>query len=114
MRLSTTILLAALVSALSVYAVDCPPAVTPMQMMQCCKTMPCSHGKNCCQVKSTSHLPFINAAAGRLNSPSATRAVIVSISQNRAAAEAFFSFAVARSHAPPGLASRVTSLPLRI
>lgn len=113
MRFTKAILLMALVSALSVYAVECPSAVTPMQMMQCCKTMPCPHGKNCCKAKAASHSPFINVSAQKVAAPSVVLAAISTARQVRAADGAIFSEVIARPHAPPG-SLFVISVPLRI
>ena len=56
--ISLTILL-----TLSPYAVDCSAIVTPAQMMQCCKTMPCAphHGDahDCCKTIPSGHSPFV-------------------------------------------------------
>lgn len=104
----------AVVAALPVYAAQCPRAVTPAQMMNCCKTMPCPHGKNCCKAKSASHSPFIGASAQKIAAPSAVRAAISTAYQVHAAARAVPGLAIAQSHAPPGSPSPITSLPLRI
>lgn len=113
MRLSKAILLMAIVAALPVYAVECPPVVTPTQMMNCCKTMPCPHGKNCCKAKSMSHRPFIGASAQKATAPPAVRAAISPAYRVHAAGRAP-ALAIARPHAPPGELLSTTSVPLRI
>ena len=64
MRLVRAILTGVCVAVLAMYALDCFPASTPDEAMQCCDSMPCpehsQHGsQNCCQTMPSSHAEFV-------------------------------------------------------
>lgn len=65
MRFAKALIVAILALSIGAYVADCS-SLTPMQAMQCCKTMPCSphhQGQNCCQVMPLAHAPFVQATA---------------------------------------------------
>lgn len=118
MRLAKTVLLTAVVVVLSTYAVDCSAMVTPMQMMQCCRTMHCNHHQgnqqNCCQTMSSTHSPFVKTI--KIEAP-AVPALLVAMVPSQVASAMMAPHADALmviSHSPP-ISPPITSVsPLRI
>lgn len=114
MRFRKALLFTALVSALSIYGLDCFAAVVPAQMAQCCKTMPCSHSKNCCKSQTHASSAFIVVSAAKLAFPSVVHAAAVSGHQSHLVDNAVPAFAASRCHAPPGPLIAASLLILRI
>lgn len=102
MRFRKALLFTVLVSALSIYGLDCFAAVAPAQMAQCCKTMPCSHSKNCCKSQTHASSAFIVTSTAKLAFPSVVHAAVVSAYQSHLVGHAVPAFAASQCHAPPG------------
>src|ERR1700682_4294734 len=69
MRLAKPFFLAVLGFALVAYGFDCGATTTPAEAMQCCGSMPCSHGmdqdeQDCCATTPAMHAPFVQSSAG--------------------------------------------------
>lgn len=66
MRFVRSILIGVVVFALAAYAVDCSAMSPSEEAMQCCNTMPCSHGhgqaEDCCRSMAAMHAPFVQAS----------------------------------------------------
>lgn len=115
MRFAKALMVAALAVSIGAYVADCS-SLTPMQAMQCCKTMPCSphhQGQNCCQVMPLTHAPFVQTTAPPhiVLAAAVLGAISVGIISSPMAAtrtiEAF-------GHAPPLLPNFAAPTPLRI
>lgn len=109
------LVVAILVLSIGAYVADCS-SLTPMQAMQCCKTMPCSphhQGQNCCQVMPLAHAPFVQATAPPhiLLSAAALGAIPAAIIASPMAATRMIE---AFGHAPPILPTSTAPTPLRI
>ena len=117
MRLRKTLLLTAIVTALTLYAVDCQAAVTPAQMIECCRTMHCmphGHGQNCCQTMPSTHPPFIQASSIDVSAGHAAVIAIVPPIVAPAARDTRANRVDAVWHAPPISPPTASSGPLRI
>jgi hypothetical protein len=115
MRLRKTVLLTAIVMGLTFYAVDCPAAMTPGQMMQCCRAcMPHGQGQSCCQTMPSTHPPFIQASSIEVSAAHAAAIAIVPPIAAPVARDLRAGAVNAGWHAPPISPLTASSTPLRI
>jgi hypothetical protein len=114
MHLARTLLLTALVMALASCPLDCSYVMSPNQAMQCCKSMPCPRGKNCCKVRTIAQPPYVQVAAPKPGQLSVIRAAIIAAQMVRPTQRRTFRPFFASSHAPPGAISPTSLAPLRI
>src|SRR6202521_2230146 len=104
MRLVRPLFLAVLGVALGAYGVDCGATTTPEEAMQCCSSMPCSHGlddQDCCQTMPAMHAPFVPPSAGHgISVANAVFAVLPAAGESLGI-DSYPRLVTAHSHGPP-------------
>jgi hypothetical protein len=117
MRIARPILMVVVVLALAAYGFDCPATSTPDAAMQCCDTMPCSHGnghgEDCCKSMQSTHSPFVQASAPHSHVSLVLFAVLPIVSNSHSLDLSTQATLNAHSHPPPLSQSAVIS-PLRV
>ena len=117
MRLAKPIFLALLSIALVAYAFDCGAATTPEQAMQCCNSMPCSHGhghsQDCCKTMPAMHAPFVQPTSVHGVSYFALVFAVLPATGEPCVLDSSNRVIAAHCHAPPIFYAPVP-LPLRI
>jgi hypothetical protein len=115
MRFAKAFVMVVFAVVLETYVVDCVAMDTPEQAMQCCDTMPCSHGHDqaddCCKSMFAMHAPFMQPSAHTFSISLVFVAVTPVLSQAHSL-EFALGVIAAHSHAPPF--SHASNLSLRI
>src|ERR1700730_3009307 len=118
MRFAKPILIAGIVLALAVYAVDCGATTTPERATRCCDSMPCSShghldGQDCCKTMPSMHAPFVqpSSLSSALVSPVLLTAVPCFVKSQLA--DSSVGGITAHCHAPPIFYAQAPT-PLRV
>jgi hypothetical protein len=122
MRIGKPLLMAVLAVALGAYAFDCETMTTTAVAMQCCKSMHCSshhhhgmgqHDMDCCKTMPSTHGPFVQRSSVHLSFSSVVFAVMPVSGEPLGLDSSSSRHVAARGHAPP-IFYLPDSLPLRI
>src|SRR5229473_2427637 len=106
MRLAKPIFLAVLGFALAAYGFDCGATTTPEEAMQCCGSMPCSHGmdqdeQDCCATMPAMHAPFVQSSAVHGISAATVVFAVLPTPGESLVGDSSTHFVAAHSHGPP-------------